>query len=292
MASARRRASAAASVPTIALRWRPSSPPPGGAGGRGAARSSVRSTPGCTARRSSSSLLPLLLLLATVTKPVALPAPTLPPRVRRRRGRGARARARDASTRTARPGARARSAAATWFRQKMAVYDLPTRKAAWQESIPGLGKRRLQNVMAVVKGSSPDVIVVMAHRDDTGAGPGANDNASGTAALLELARTYARPQSETQTARPADAHARLPLDRRRRVRRPRRAALRPTRRRGAATSSRCSTSTRSPGRGRRASSSRATGRARRRSTLSQTASRRIAEQSGQHVRASGRRRRS
>jgi Peptidase family M28 len=34
---------------------------------------------------------------------------------------------------------------------------------------------------------------VMAHRDNTGAGPGANDNASGTAALLELARAYAAP---------------------------------------------------------------------------------------------------
>ena len=55
--------------------------------------------------------------------------------------------------------------------------------------------------MAVAPGQSPDVIVVMAHRDDTGVGPGANDNASGTAALLELARTYARPPSETQTRR-------------------------------------------------------------------------------------------
>ena len=31
----------------------------------------------------------------------------------------------------------------------------------------------------------------MAHRDDDGAGPGADDNASGTAALIELARAYA-----------------------------------------------------------------------------------------------------
>ena len=33
----------------------------------------------------------------------------------------------------------------------------------------------------------------MAHRDDTGGGPGANDNASGTAALIELARSYGTP---------------------------------------------------------------------------------------------------
>ena len=31
----------------------------------------------------------------------------------------------------------------------------------------------------------------MAHRDDPGDGPGANDNATGTAALVELARGYA-----------------------------------------------------------------------------------------------------
>jgi hypothetical protein len=34
----------------------------------------------------------------------------------------------------------------------------------------------------------------MAHRDNTGTGPGANDNASGTAALIELARSYATPR--------------------------------------------------------------------------------------------------
>jgi hypothetical protein len=37
----------------------------------------------------------------------------------------------------------------------------------------------------------------MAHRDNTGAGPGANDNASGTAALIELARAYARSTAGT-----------------------------------------------------------------------------------------------
>ena len=123
----------------------------------------------------------------------------------------------------------------------------------------------------------------MAHRDDTGAGPGANDNASGTAALLELARTYARPQSETQTAvQPVHTLVFLSTDagafgglgalrfaRARRRERPRR------RRR--------STSTRSPGPGRRASSSPATARAPRATGLVQTASRRIAEQTGEQA---------
>jgi hypothetical protein len=144
-------------------------------------------------------LLPLVLLLATVTKPVALPGPTLPPAFD---GDVAAGLARELATQypDRSPGSSGALAAATWFRQKMAVFDLPTRTASWQEEIPGLGRRKLQNVMIVVQGSSPDVIAVLAHRDDTGTGPGANDNASGTAALLELARTYARPQSEAQTA--------------------------------------------------------------------------------------------
>ena len=33
--------------------------------------------------------------------------------------------------------------------------------------------------------------MITAHRDNSGEGPGANDNASGTAALIELARAYA-----------------------------------------------------------------------------------------------------
>ena len=60
------------------------------------------------------------------------------------------------------------------------------------------------------------------HRDDSGSGAGADDNASGTAALLELARAYAPPAaraaacrcptrsaSSRRTARPSAASARL-----------------------------------------------------------------------------------
>src|SRR5919199_1468854 len=53
------------------------------------------------------------------------------------------------------------------------------------------GRIRPANLSTVAPGSSPDTIVVMAHRDNTGTSPGANDNASGTAALIELARGYA-----------------------------------------------------------------------------------------------------
>ena len=58
--------------------------------------------------------------------------------------------------------------------------------------MPALGNVKLRNLWAVAAGQSSDAIVVMAHRDDTGVGPGANDNATGTAALVELARNYAQ----------------------------------------------------------------------------------------------------
>ena len=45
---------------------------------------------------------------------------------------------------------------------------------------------------------------MLAHRDDTGVGPGANDNASGTAALIELARGYGR--LGTVAGRPTPQH--------------------------------------------------------------------------------------
>jgi len=68
---------------------------------------------------------------------------------------------------------------------------------------------RLANVVATTPGRSSSAIIVMAHRDNTGLDEGANDNASGTAALLELARSYANPAAGSATpanitrARPA-----------------------------------------------------------------------------------------
>ena len=51
----------------------------------------------------------------------------------------------------------------------------------------------MQNLVAEAVGRSPRTIVVMAHRDNTGIGQGANDNASGTAMLVQLARAYGSP---------------------------------------------------------------------------------------------------
>jgi hypothetical protein len=73
---------------------------------------------------------------------------------------------------------------------------------SFEATIPGRGRVPLRNLGFVVKGRSADTIVVMAHRDDSGLGAGANDNASGTGALLELARIYAPPVTATAQAGP------------------------------------------------------------------------------------------
>ena len=69
---------------------------------------------------------------------------------------------------------------------------------------PGSAASALRNLVTVIPGATPDAILVLAHRDDTGVGPGANDNASGTAALIELARGYGR--LGTVAGRPKPKH--------------------------------------------------------------------------------------
>ncbi|MDP9286033.1 MAG: M28 family metallopeptidase, partial [Actinomycetota bacterium] len=133
--------------------------------------------------------LPLLVLAFSITRPGTLPAPTLPPNFD---GASTAALAADfAKLYPDRiPGSAGSLGAARWFRDALAPYGLPVARDTWRASAPGLGHARLQNLWAVAPGQSPDAIVVMAHRDDTGLGPGANDDATGTAALVELARGY------------------------------------------------------------------------------------------------------
>ena len=75
---------------------------------------------------------------------------------------------------------------------RLALFGLVSSEDTWDESIPGLGEVRLRNLVTVIPGASSDAILFLAHRDNIGSGPGANDNASGTAALLELERGYGR----------------------------------------------------------------------------------------------------
>src|ERR671932_2245605 len=89
------------------------------------------------------------------------------------------------------PGSPQALGAAQWLEQQFSAYGFQTQVDRFEATIPGRGRVPLENLSTVAPGSSPDTIVVMAHRDNTGASPGANDNASGTAALIELARGYA-----------------------------------------------------------------------------------------------------
>lgn len=144
--------------------------------------------------------LPLLVAAFTVGRPTVLPRPGLPPVFDR-----------DAATRLAtelaesfpdrRPGSTGGRRAAAWVVERLEALGLSPTRDRFRSEIPGLGRVSLENVFAESPGRSPEAIVVMAHRDDTGAGPGANDNASGTGALLELAGSYS-----SGALRPRPAH--------------------------------------------------------------------------------------
>lgn len=137
--------------------------------------------------------LPLLLLAFSVGRPQPLPPPALPPTF------DAEAVLTLAETLSSdhpdrSPGAGGALGARDWVAERFQLYGFEVREQVFEATVPGLGRRRLTNLFAVVPGPVPDspALVVMAHRDNAGLTRGANDNASGTAALVELARPYAR----------------------------------------------------------------------------------------------------
>ncbi|HUZ99380.1 MAG TPA: M28 family peptidase [Gaiellaceae bacterium] len=134
--------------------------------------------------------LPLLVLAFSVTRPAALQPPNLPPAFDRT---DARALAANLALRYPGrvPGTPAAAAAARWFARQLTPYGYAVESEPFSAPIPGHGRVRLLNLVVEKRGLSHKTIVVLAHRDDAGVGPGANDNASGTAALIELARAYA-----------------------------------------------------------------------------------------------------
>jgi peptidase M28-like protein len=174
-----------------------------------APRSARRPRPGSLDRPVNGTLyrgtwllvgLPLLVLAFSVARPPALQPPNLPPAFS---GGDAGAIASELALRfpsrvAGTPGA---AAAARWFAQQLTPYGYEVKREPFTADIPGRGHVRLVNLLLEKRGLSHKTIVVLAHRDDGGVGPGANDDASGTAALIELARAYA----------PAGAAARLTL---------------------------------------------------------------------------------
>jgi Peptidase family M28 len=133
--------------------------------------------------------LPLLVAAFSVARPVPLPPPALSAGFD---VDGATSLATDLSDHYPNrfPGSVGAAQAADWFRDQLHTYGFAVRTQPFTAVIPGHGRVRLQNLVAEAVGRSPQRIVVMAHRDDDGIGQGANDNASGTAALVELARSY------------------------------------------------------------------------------------------------------
>ena len=134
--------------------------------------------------------LPLLVLAFSVARPSSLQPPSLPPAFD---AQAAAAIAADLAlhypSRAA--GTPGDAGAARWFAEQLTPYGFRVQTESSSADVAGHGRLRLENLVAVKAGLSAKTIVVMAHRDDDGAGPGANDNASGTAALIELARAYA-----------------------------------------------------------------------------------------------------
>jgi Peptidase family M28 len=88
------------------------------------------------------------------------------------------------------PGTAGAAGARGWVREQLAPYGLKVVEDPFRANLPGIGERTLVNQLVTVPGQSPDEIVVMSHRDDDGRGPGADNNASGIAALIQLAQSY------------------------------------------------------------------------------------------------------
>jgi Peptidase family M28 len=145
--------------------------------------------------------LPLLIVAFSVERPAALPAPRLPPTFD---GAAALSLAEELSRLypDRAPGTSGSLGATRWLTEKMKLYGFTPQVDRFDATIPGRGRVPLRNLLFTAGPQNADAIAVMAHRDDSGTGPGANDNASGTAALIELARAYATPTGSSQPIGP------------------------------------------------------------------------------------------
>ena len=89
------------------------------------------------------------------------------------------------------PGSEGARDAAFWYQETVSTLGLSTEEDMWTEDLADLGKVALRNIVTIVPGRSDETIVVVAHRDNAGTDEPLGDNASGTAALVELARGFA-----------------------------------------------------------------------------------------------------
>ena len=125
--------------------------------------------------------LPLLVLAFSVARPPALQPPNLPPSFDEA---AAKALATDLATRwpSRLPGTAGATGATRWFESQLVPYGFKTRRQTFTADVPGRGRVRFVNVVFAKAGLSAKAIVVMAHRDDGGVGPGARRDRRGVPA--------------------------------------------------------------------------------------------------------------
>jgi hypothetical protein len=143
--------------------------------------------------------IPLLIAAFSVRKASPLPPPNLPPTFNTLAASDLAGTLARAFPNRA-PGTNGAVGAAEWLVNQFKQEGFTTESDYWRAEIPGRGHVPLRNIVAIAPGRSSDAVVLMAHRDNPGVGPGANNNASGTAALLEIARGYANPAQGTGPA--------------------------------------------------------------------------------------------
>ena len=137
--------------------------------------------------------VPVLVAAFSVGSPDALPAPRVQPFFDR--GTAVQFASEFANQFPDRsPGTEGQRDATDWVERQLRSYDFDVERQTFSAEIPGGGTRELVNLVAVAPPTGPAntqsnrAVVVMAHRDNVGLSQGADDNASGTGALLELAR--------------------------------------------------------------------------------------------------------
>ena len=159
-----------------------------------------RARPGTIARPISGRLyrlawlvvvVPVAILALSVTEPSPLPESSLPESFN---GPSALSVAETFSSlfpdRV--PGTLSAQQAAAWVADQMAATGLTVERRPFRAELPGGGTPEHINVIGTLppraSGRSSKTIVVVAHRDNRGLSPGTNDNATGTAVLLQIAR--------------------------------------------------------------------------------------------------------
>ncbi len=152
-------------------------------------------------RVSSLIVLPALLaLLFSVSATGTLPRPQLDPIFDE--GTAASLGAELSAEMPSRvPGTQEAADAAVWFREAIEGFGLEVEEDVWTEDLAELGEVELRNVVGVIPGRSDQTLLLVAHRDNAGITQPYGDNASGTAALIELARGFA-PRGAAATPRP------------------------------------------------------------------------------------------